>query len=77
MSRRSAVVVGGGVTGLAVAHRLLVLGKGKISVTVLEAQARTGGELALHTCGVCQIFSLLSRAIDSPLHSSNLSLLLA
>jgi len=56
MSRRSAVVVGGGVTGLAVAHRLLVLGKGKISVTVLEAQARTGGELALHTCGVCQMF---------------------
>ena len=43
MQRLSAVVVGGGVTGLALAHRLLVLGGGRIAVTVLEGQARTGG----------------------------------
>ena len=47
MARLSCVVVGGGVTGLAVAHRLLVLGRGKIGVTVLEAQSRTGGMITV------------------------------
>ena len=42
-SKLSCVVIGGGVTGLALAHRLLVLGGGRIGVTVLEAQSRTGG----------------------------------
>ena len=45
--RMSAVVIGGGVTGLALAHRLLVLGGGRIGVTVLEAQSSTGGRRAL------------------------------
>ena len=47
MSKLSTVVVGGGVTGLALAHRLLVLGCGKIGVTVLESQPRTGGIFCL------------------------------
>ena len=34
--RVSAVVLGGGVTGLAIAHRLLARGCGRIDVTVLE-----------------------------------------
>ena len=33
-------------TGLALAHRLLVLGGGRIGVTVLEAQSRPGGTAA-------------------------------
>jgi cation diffusion facilitator CzcD-associated flavoprotein CzcO len=44
----SCVVIGGGVTGLALAHRLLVLGGGRIGVTVLEAQSRTGGWVQSH-----------------------------
>lgn len=43
MAQFSTVVVGGGVTGLALAHRLLVVGGGKIGVTLLEAQPHTGG----------------------------------
>mmetsp|Transcript_62413 Transcript_62413/g.142967 ORF Transcript_62413/g.142967 Transcript_62413/m.142967 type:complete len:496 (+) Transcript_62413:37-1524(+) len=39
----SAVVLGGGVTGLAIAHRLLARGCGRIDVTVLEASQRCGG----------------------------------
>jgi protoporphyrinogen oxidase len=50
MQRISTVVVGGGVTGLALAHRLLVLGGGKIGVTVLEAQDQTGGMCTCVTC---------------------------
>lgn len=36
----SAVVLGGGVTGLAIAHRLLARGCGRIDVTVLEVLRR-------------------------------------
>ena len=43
MAKFSTVVVGGGVTGLALAHRLLVAGGGKIGVTLLEAQPHAGG----------------------------------
>ena len=50
-SELSTVVVGGGVTGLALAHRLLVLGGGRIGVTVLEAQSRPGGTAAACSLG--------------------------
>lgn len=43
MSERRVVVVGAGVTGLAVANRLVRDGGGRVDVTVVEAADRTGG----------------------------------
>lgn len=43
MSERRVVVVGAGVTGLAVANRLVRDGAGRVDVTVVEAADRTGG----------------------------------
>lgn len=43
MSERRVVVVGAGVTGLAVANRLVRDGGGRVDVTVVEAAERTGG----------------------------------
>ena len=43
------VVVGGGISGLAAAHRLVALDVGK--VTVLEAAAEVGGKLVSHEVG--------------------------
>lgn len=40
------VVIGGGVTGLAAAHRLLELGDGNVEVVVVEASGHPGGAIA-------------------------------
>ena len=51
---RSVVVVGGGIAGLAAAHRLLELNKEKsldIAVTLLEASSRLGGAVATECVG--------------------------
>lgn len=45
MSDSSVVVVGGGITGLATAHRLLKSGRPGLSVTVLESSTRIGGKI--------------------------------
>ncbi len=45
-ARRRVVVVGGGITGLTVAHRLMTAGAGRFDVTLLEADERLGGKLA-------------------------------
>lgn len=45
MSDSSVVVVGGGITGLATAHRLLKSGRPGLDVTVLESSARIGGKI--------------------------------
>jgi cation diffusion facilitator CzcD-associated flavoprotein CzcO len=37
------VVVGGGIAGLACAHRLLAAGGGRVGCTVVEAAPRPGG----------------------------------
>ncbi|HTJ81417.1 MAG TPA: protoporphyrinogen oxidase [Polyangiaceae bacterium] len=43
--RPHVVVAGGGITGLATAHRLLERGQGRVRVTVLEASTRFGGKI--------------------------------
>ena len=54
MTPRHIVVVGGGVTGLAAAHRLVELGREKpaqVKVTLMEASHRLGGTLATDHVG--------------------------
>ena len=46
MSTRRLVVIGGGIAGLAAAHRLLERTRGTTEVVLLEASGRTGGALA-------------------------------
>mmetsp|Transcript_7257 Transcript_7257/g.18040 ORF Transcript_7257/g.18040 Transcript_7257/m.18040 type:complete len:477 (-) Transcript_7257:1240-2670(-) len=43
MAKPSAVIIGGGVTGLSIAHRLITKGAGRINVTLLEGSNRVGG----------------------------------
>lgn len=46
MLAKRVVIVGGGISGLAAAHRLLELGLPKTHITLIEASARLGGTLA-------------------------------
>src|SRR5688500_8950674 len=47
MLAKRVVIVGGGISGLAAAHRLLELGLDKSQITLIEASARLGG--TIHT----------------------------
>ena len=45
MKNSDVIVIGGGIAGLAAAHRLATLGQGAVTVRVLEAGGRVGGRL--------------------------------
>ena len=45
MFAKRVVIVGGGISGLAAAHRLLELGVPKTQIVLLEASGRLGGTL--------------------------------
>ena len=45
MRAKRIVIVGGGISGLAAAHRLTEIASGKAQVTLLEASSRLGGTL--------------------------------
>lgn len=61
MLAKRVVIVGGGISGLAAAHRLLELGLDKSQITLIEAGARLGGTIATdHRDGF-----LLERGPDS------------
>ena len=61
MLAKRVVIVGGGISGLAAAHRLLELGLDKSQITLIEASARLGGTIATeHRDGF-----LLERGPDS------------
>ncbi len=48
MPAKRVVIVGGGISGLAAAHRLLELGLSKTQITLLEASGRLGGIIETH-----------------------------
>ena len=54
MARLKLVVVGGGITGLAAAHRALELARERstaLDLTLIEARARLGGTVATERAG--------------------------
>ena len=48
MLAKRVVIVGGGISGLAAAHRLVELGLAKTQITLIEASGRLGGTLQTH-----------------------------
>ena len=51
MKRPRVIVVGGGISGLAAAHRIVERGMGRVDVTLFEASPRLGGVIATERIG--------------------------